>query len=70
MLERKERIEEEERREKRREREKRKIRERVRIEEEREHIRSEIASRRSESREYSDFMRFKKRRLLMKWHLT
>ena len=64
MLERKERIEEEERRDKkRREREEREIRERMRIEEERERIWSEIASRRSESREYSDFLRFKKRRL-------
>ena len=63
MLERKERIEEEERIDKKgREREEREIRKRVRIEEERERIRSEIVSR-SESREYSDFMRFKKRRL-------
>ena len=43
---------------KRRESEESEIRERVRIEE-RERIRSEIASR-SESREYSDFMTFKK----------
>ena len=59
MLERKERIEEEERRDKkRREREEREIRERARIEKERERIWSEIASRRSESQEYSDFMRY------------
>ena len=63
MSERKERIEEEERRDKKRkEREEREIRERVRIEEERERIWREIASR-SESREYSDFLRFKNRRL-------
>ena len=60
VLERKKRIEEEERRDKkRREREEREIRERARIEkEEREHIWSEIASRRSESQECSDFMRY------------